>query len=88
MSTIGVLGAGSWGTTLALHLERQGHTVRLWEFDAARAREVAATRLSLPFLPEHPLPATIRVTASLEEALDAAPIAVIVVPSHVVRGLG
>jgi glycerol-3-phosphate dehydrogenase (NAD(P)+) len=88
MSTIGVLGAGSWGTTLALHLERQGHAVRLWEFDAARAREVAATRLSLPFLPEHPLPTTIRVTASLEEALDAAPIAVIVVPSHAVRGLG
>jgi glycerol-3-phosphate dehydrogenase (NAD(P)+) len=87
MTTVGVLGAGSWGTTLALHLERQGHAVRLWEFDGARAREVARTRLSLPFLPEYPLPEAIRVTASLDEALDAADMAVIVVPSHAVRAL-
>jgi len=87
MSTISVLGAGSWGTTLALHLERQGHAVRLWEFDPARAQEVARTRLSLPFLPGYPLPEGIRVTASLDEALEAAGMAVIVVPSHAVRAL-
>jgi glycerol-3-phosphate dehydrogenase (NAD(P)+) len=87
MSAIGVLGAGSWGTTLALHLERQGHAVRLWEFDPSRAQEVARTRLSLPFLPGHPLPEAIRVTASLDEVLDAAGMAVIVVPSHAVRTL-
>lgn len=87
MSTISVLGAGSWGTTLALHLERQGHSVRLWEFDPERAQDVARTRLSLPFLPDYPLPDAIRVTSSLDEALEAAGMAVIVVPSHAVRAL-
>jgi glycerol-3-phosphate dehydrogenase (NAD(P)+) len=88
MSSIAVLGAGSWGTTLALHLHRLGHAVRLWEFDAARARVVATTRYSLPFLPRHPLPETIRVTEDLAAAIDGVELAVVVVPSHAVRALG
>jgi glycerol-3-phosphate dehydrogenase (NAD(P)+) len=88
MIAIAVLGAGSWGTTLALHLLGLGHSVRLWEFDAARADRVAATRLSLPFLPEHPLPPAIAVTADLAEALHGAELAVMAIPSHGVRRLG
>jgi len=88
VSTIAVLGAGSWGTTLALHLQGLGHAVRLWEFDAPRARELARTRLSLPFLPDHPLPAEIHVTSSLSDALREVEIAVIAVPSHGIRSLG
>jgi glycerol-3-phosphate dehydrogenase (NAD(P)+) len=88
MSALAVLGAGSWGTTLALHLERRGHAVRLWEFDPSRARELAASRLSLPFLPEHPLPPSIAVTADLAGALAGAEMALFAVPSTAVRSLG
>jgi glycerol-3-phosphate dehydrogenase (NAD(P)+) len=88
MTRIAVLGAGSWGTTLALHLERLGQPVILWEFDPARAREVAHTRLSLPFLPGHPLPAGIEVTSDLAAALASAACAVVAVPSHTLVEVG
>jgi len=82
-----VLGAGSWGTTLALHLARRGEAVTLWEFDPRRAAEVAQTRYSLPFLPEHPLPEAVAVTSDLERALAACGPVVIAVPSHVLPEL-
>lgn len=82
-----VLGAGSWGSTLALHLARQGAPVRLWEFDPVRAAEVERTRLSLPFLPEHRLPPGIHVTSDLDAALRGAQVAVIAVPSHTLRSV-
>ncbi|MCK4304284.1 MAG: NAD(P)-dependent glycerol-3-phosphate dehydrogenase [Candidatus Eisenbacteria sp.] len=85
---IAVLGAGSWGTTLALHLARQGRQVRLWEVDPPRAREIARTRLSLPFLPDYSLPQSIDVTSELGAALDGAAGALLVVPSHVLRSVG
>ncbi len=84
-ATVAILGAGSWGTTLALHLARLGCDVSLWEFEPARAAELARTRLSLPFLPDHPLPENVRVTADLEAALRAAEVAAVVVPSHALR---
>jgi glycerol-3-phosphate dehydrogenase (NAD(P)+) len=80
-----VLGAGSWGTALALHLAARGEQVALWEVDASRAAAVARTRRSEPFLPAHPLPASVEVTADLAAALAGAAMAVIAVPSHVMR---
>ena len=85
---VAVLGAGSWGSTLALHLARCGHDVRLWEFDPQRAQKVATSRLSLPFLPDYPLPSTIVVTADLSAALADADAMLVVVPSHVLRDVG
>jgi len=80
-----VLGAGSWGTTLALHLAARGERVALWEVDADRAAEVARTRFSRPFLPAHALPPEIAVTADLSAALAEASMVVLAVPSHVMR---
>ncbi len=88
MSAVAVLGAGSWGTTLALHLARLGHAVYLWEFDPRRAQQVADSRLSLPFLPEHRLPPAIAVTSELSAVLTPAATVVLAVPSHTVRGVG
>jgi len=88
VTEIAVLGAGSWGTALALHLARLNQRVRLWEFDVQRAREVAATRLSLPFLPDQEIPQSVSVTSDLNEALAGAAVAVVAVPSHVLRSLG
>lgn len=80
--TICVLGAGSWGTVLAIHAEHCGLRVKLWEFDAERAAEVARTRLSLPFVPEHHLSSDILVTSDLELALQGSDHLLVVVPSH------
>lgn len=86
-ASIAVLGAGSWGTTLALHLARRGARVALWEFDPARAREVASSRESRPFLSGYRLPEAIRVTSDLAGALAGAEVAVLAVPSHALADL-
>lgn len=80
--TIAVLGAGSWGSVLAIYAARCGHAVRLWEFDPARAVELARTRISAPFVPDHPLPPAITVMSDLAAALAGAELALVVVPSH------
>jgi glycerol-3-phosphate dehydrogenase (NAD(P)+) len=81
---VSVLGAGSWGTTLALHLAQFGGEIKLWEFATSRAAEVATSRLSLPFVPDHPLPANIEVTSDLKASLTGTDFILMVVPSHAV----
>lgn len=80
-----VLGAGSWGITLAAHLSRGPHEVRLWEFDPRRAQRLSTEREDAVILPGIRLPEGIRVTHRLEEALQDAETVVFVVPSHTVR---
>ena len=79
---VAVLGAGSWGSVLAIYAARRGHRVHLWEFDPERAAELARTRISAPFVPDHPLPPAVSVTADLAAALDQTELALVVVPSH------
>jgi glycerol-3-phosphate dehydrogenase (NAD(P)+) len=82
---IGVLGSGSWGTALAVHLARTGHDVRLWARDAALAASMTASRENSTYLPGIKLPGEISPTADLRVALDEAQFVVIAVPSHGVR---
>jgi glycerol-3-phosphate dehydrogenase (NAD(P)+) len=82
MKTIGVLGAGSWGTALATHVGRIGHDVRLWARDATLAREIHARRANAVYLPDVELPSAVVVTHSLDDALAGAEIVVVAVPSH------
>lgn len=82
---IGVIGSGSWGTAIAIHLARTGHDVRLWARDAALASAMAATRENAVYLPGVPLPQELSPTADLEKALDDTQFVVIAVPSHGVR---
>lgn len=84
---IGVIGSGSWGTALAVHLAHTGHDVRLWARDAALVAEMAATRENRPYLPGVTLPAALSPTADLAAALDAAEFVVVAVPSHGVRAV-
>ena len=49
--TIAILGAGSWGTALAVHAARVGHDVRFWGRDATLIREIADTRENAHYLP-------------------------------------
>jgi glycerol-3-phosphate dehydrogenase (NAD(P)+) len=79
---VAVLGAGSWGTALAIHLGRVGLPVRLWARDPARAASMQATRENARYLPGMALPAGVQVTADAPEALAGCGIVVLAVPSH------
>lgn len=87
MKTTAVLGAGSWGTALAVHLAKAGHHVRLWARDDAFVEELRSARANERYLPGIPLPDGIDPMASLEEALAGARFVVVAVPSHGFRAV-
>lgn len=81
MKRIGVLGAGSWGTALAVHEAAAGHEVLLWARRPELAAQLRRERFNHEYLPEVPLPERIEVTCELE-AVCAADVVLVVVPSH------
>ncbi len=81
MSTVAVLGAGSWGTTLAVHLAKLGHAVALWDIDAAHLDDLEAHRENRKFLAGIALPVGIKVQPKLEAALAGAEFTLFVVPA-------
>ena len=87
MASVTILGAGSWGTALAVHLARLGREVRLWARNAELAAALQATRENAVYLPGVPLPATLRATSDLREAVAEAAMVVFVSPSSTIRGL-
>jgi glycerol-3-phosphate dehydrogenase (NAD(P)+) len=80
-----ILGAGSFGTALAVHLARAGHHVRLWARDPAIADAIAARRSNPTYLPELTLPASVTATADLDVALRGTGLVVSALPSHGTR---
>lgn len=80
-----VLGAGGFGTALALHLTRIGHPARLWARDPALAAEIARRGANPTYLPDVSLPPEIETTASLARALEGAELVLCAVPSHGLR---
>jgi glycerol-3-phosphate dehydrogenase (NAD(P)+) len=80
-----VLGAGSWGITLSLHLKRAGHEVTLWDHDAAKADRLDRERENKKLLPGILLPQEISITSDISKALAEREGVVVAVPSHVVR---
>ena len=82
---IAVLGAGAWGTALAIQAARAGHAVGLWARDPARAAALAATRENAPYLPGATLLPTITPTADAAAALAGATLVLVVVPVQFLR---
>jgi glycerol-3-phosphate dehydrogenase (NAD(P)+) len=80
--SLAVVGAGSWGTALAVHLGRAGRRVRLWVREPELLELVDARRENPWFLPGIGLPALVEATGQLEEALEDAEVAVVAVPSE------
>lgn len=84
---IGVLGAGSWGTALAVLLYKNGHDVILWEFQEDVARRLVEMRENVDFLPGVKIPKEITISSDLEEVVVEKDILLVMVPSHVVRSV-
>lgn len=87
MTRIGVLGAGSWGTTLADLLARKGHDVRLWAYEAEVVRSVNERHENELFLAGRALDPRLVACSDPFEAVDDAPIVLSAAPSHVARGV-
>ena len=82
---IAVLGAGSWGTALAIHCARVGHDVRLWGRDGSLMASIGRTRRNERYLPDVPIGPSVLATDSLGAALEGQPIVIAAVPSHGMR---
>jgi len=82
---IGVIGGGSFGTALAKLLAEIGHDVVLWFHNPALAQQVAVARENPVYLKGVTLPAEVRSTHSMEEAVVARELLVAASPSHVMR---
>jgi glycerol-3-phosphate dehydrogenase (NAD(P)+) len=80
-SPIAVLGAGSWGTALALYLAHQGQPVRLWTQEPDRVATLQADRANNRYLPGYPFPALLLVTNDLAAAVADCNDILIAVPS-------
>jgi len=84
-STVTVIGAGSWGSALALQLTRNGHLVNLWGHDKAHVTRLLTDRENVEFLPGIPFPDTIRPMASLQQAVEGVQYLLLVIPSKAYR---
>ena len=83
--SIGVIGAGSWGTTLADMLAKKGHRVTLWAYEKELVSEMQADRENSIYLPGIKLADNLSVTDSLEEAVRNKDLLLFVVPTQVLR---
>ncbi len=84
---IAVLGAGSWGTALAVQFARGGRAVRLWGRDAGHLEVLARERLNARYLPGAAFPPSLEVEPDLGRAVAGARDVLVVVPSAALRGL-
>jgi glycerol-3-phosphate dehydrogenase (NAD(P)+) len=83
MSRIAVLGAGAWGTALALSLSRQGrHAVWLWAHAPAHTAAMQQARENVQFLPGFTLPADLQFVTSLQDAAATSDVLLTVTPSE------
>lgn len=84
---IAVIGAGAWGTALAVMLADRGHDVSLWMYEKDLAEETSLTRENRVYLPGLILPQSIHVTPDMEIAVRGRTVILSVVPSHTVRSV-
>lgn len=83
--TIAVLGAGAWGTALAIHLAKAGHQVKLWSHSVSQAERLNEQHENSRYLPGIPFPKSLSASASLDQVLYSAESILVVVPSSAFR---
>jgi len=79
---VAVLGAGSWGTALAIQFARAGHPTRLWSRNEADAAQMIAERHNRRYLPDVGFPDRIEIHRELAAAVKDAAAIIVAVPSH------
>ncbi|AIM15453.1 glycerol-3-phosphate dehydrogenase [Bacillus sp. X1(2014)] len=82
---IAVIGAGSWGTALAMVLADNGHNVRLWSHNENQVKEINDEHTNKKYLPEIRLPQLITGYASLSDALNGVEMVILAVPTKAIR---
>lgn len=82
---VAVMGAGSWGTALAIHAARAGHQVRLWGHDPGRVAAMRELRSNTTYLPGFDFPSNLEPGADPREVLAGAHIVISAVPSKYLR---
>ncbi|MCW8449959.1 NAD(P)H-dependent glycerol-3-phosphate dehydrogenase [Legionella quinlivanii] len=80
--TIAILGAGSWGTAIAIHIANTGRNVMLWARNPQHVASMQTTRCNQRYLPNIKLPDSLQVTDNLHECSASADEVIIAVPSH------
>lgn len=85
MEKVTVLGAGSWGTALAVVLAENGHDTLIWSHRQDQADEINTSHTNKKYLPETTLPQNLQATASLQQAVTHAETIVVAVPTKAIR---
>ena len=85
---VGVIGAGAWGTTLADHLARLGHQVRIWAREPEVVASINGGHVNTAFLPGATLAPTLEASGDVPAVVADAALVICVTPSHAMRRLG
>jgi glycerol-3-phosphate dehydrogenase (NAD(P)+) len=87
MATLAVVGSGAWGTALACHAARLGHTVTMWAHEPEVVEEIDTRHTNSLYLPDVSLPAGIRAFSDAAEAVSSAEVVILVPPSKHLRSV-
>lgn len=85
MKRVTILGAGSWGTALALVLADNNHDVRMWGHRAELIQQINDLHENKDYLPDVKLPESIRATTEIGEAVSDADFIIVAVPTKAIR---
>jgi glycerol-3-phosphate dehydrogenase (NAD(P)+) len=87
MRRIAVIGGGGWGTALAIVAGRAGHGVSVWSRNESVVEDINGRRVNETYLPGREIPAGVRATLEVAEAVEGAEVVVLAAPSHAARGV-
>lgn len=82
---VSVIGAGSWGTALSVHLANMGYQIGLWVYEQEVIDTIIKDKENKQYLPGVRIPEGIEPTNDIKEAVEGASLVVFAVPSHLVR---
>ena len=86
MKKVGVIGAGSWGTALAITLSGKGHQVKIWDVNPEHLQELEANRENVRYLPDIKFNDNLQIAKTVEEAITGADMVLFSAPAQFFRG--